>query len=40
MKTKFNKFCSNKLNGDREAARLYFKIVETYILMYEYNIDL
>jgi hypothetical protein len=39
MKTKFDKFCSSKINGDRDAARLYFKIVETYILMDEYNID-
>jgi hypothetical protein len=40
MKTKFDKFCSNKLNGDRDAAKLYFKIVETYVFMGEYNIDL
>ncbi len=39
MKKKFDKFCSNKLNGDKDAARLYFKIIETYILMDEYNID-
>ena len=40
LKMNFEAFCGNMLKGKRDAAKLFFKIAEAYILMEEYNLDI
>ncbi len=39
MKNNFDKFCKNNKNGDRNAAKLFFKIVEAYLLTEKYKVN-
>ena len=39
MKKIFEKFCSENAKGDRDAARIFYKMAETYILMDIYKLE-
>ena len=40
MNVKLEKFCKSNKKADRDGAKLFFKILEAYILIDLYKIDL
>lgn len=40
MKRKFEIFCKDINKGEREAAKLFYKIAEAYILMEVYHLNI